>query len=450
MKSGVLLNRGLLFVVIVITAGILRYNYNEVTLDSFGVQGDAAAYLVYGTNLLDNGTFSRDRKNDPPIPDAFWSPGYPGFLAGSLKLARIFDMPRLKFLLTAQLALGLLTILFSYLLAKEFLPGFWPLLPSALVALSPHLVAIGQNLLSETLFGCLLIFSIYFYVLGIDRNRRLYLFIAGIGFAFAWLVNPVSLLVAPLLCAAALLARNFGSSSDGPSLRQVTILLIAPLLLIVLLWTVRTAVSVPEGALKSSDRLLTNLIIGMHSDYHDIWRAKHSDKTDPATLDEAAIGGSFAKFAQVFGDRFSEEPLSMMTWYLMRKPLVLWSWDVQVGYRDIYIYPIKNPLYERSSPAIVSYVFMKHTHTLLLLFAVAGIMFLSRKQQEKRWIPTVIYLSVVYTSLVYIVTQADPRYSFPLRPELYLCATYFLASLVGIIRTRNNRGKDSVEIPSPL
>ena len=450
MQSSIFLNRGLLLAVILLAAGILRYNYNEVTLNNYGVQGDAAAYLVYGTNLLEHGTFSRDRKNNPPVPDAFWSPGYPGFLAGSLKLARIFDLPRLKFLLAAQLALGLLTILFTYLLAKEFLPGFWPLLPSALVAMSPHLVAIGQNLLTETLFGCLLVFSIYFYVLGIDRNRRRYLFIAGIGFACAWLVNPVSLLVAPLLCAAALLARNSGSSPGRPSLWQVTIMLVTPLLLVVLLWTVRTSVSVPEGGLKSSDRLLTNLIIGMHSDYHDIWRANHSDKNNPATLDEAAIDGSFATFAQVLGDRVSAEPVSMMAWYLVRKPWVLWSWEVQVGYRDIYIYPIKRPLYERSAPAIVSYVLMKNTHTLLLLFAAAGIIFLPRKKQEKRWIPVVIYLSSIYISLVYIVTQADPRYSFPLRPELYLCATYFLASLVAVIRSRNNHDEASEEIPSPL
>ena len=119
---------------IILTGGFLRHYYNQASSDRFVVRGDSAAYITYASNLLDHGVYSKDRLNKPPIPDAFWAPGYPGFLAASIKLSQLFGSAPPRFILSAQLFLGLLTILLTYLLGREYLPGMWPLFPAALVA----------------------------------------------------------------------------------------------------------------------------------------------------------------------------------------------------------------------------------------------------------------------------------------------------------------------------
>jgi len=73
-----------------------------------------------------------------------------------------------------------------------------------------------------------------------------------------------------------------------------------------------------------------------------------------------------------------------------------------------------------------------------LLAALLGLVFLFQKNREMQWVPISIYLTSIYICLVYIATQADPRYSFPLRPELYICATYFMCNLVRYLKTMNS------------
>lgn len=412
-------------VVCVLIGTLIRLNYNAVTVNATAIQGDAAKYVRYATNMLEHGVFSKDKHNDPPTPDAYWAPGYPAFLAGVIQAARYMGLDEYVTILNVQVMLAAATILLTWLLARQFLPGLWPLLPSGLLALSPHHIAIGQNLLTESLFCFTLLLSIALFVIALKTRAYTAWCLAGIAFAMAWFVNPVSLLVAPALTLIIWVRGRRHSETSRPDAWRLGLILI-PLLLSVTVWNIRSEIVVPESGKTASDRLLHNAIIGLHPDFYAIWRAHKRDPNNPAKLDEKRIAGSWLTFATVTTEYFIADPAGMLYWYVMQKPLALWGWEVQYAYQDIYIYPIRFSLYHKSDFAAATYRLMKTLHVPLLLFALCGMCFLLGQKHRQQEALLTIAVTLLCICGVYVATQATPRFSFPLRPLFYLVAAFGL------------------------
>jgi hypothetical protein len=119
----------------------------------------------------------------------------------------------------------------------------------------------------------------------------------------------------------------------------------------------------------------------------------------------------------------------MLSWYFAEKPLLLWGWDMRVGAGDIYVYPVHYSLYDTSGPARASYSLMKALHFWLFACALLSVLFIARKGPDESSAPAVIYGSVLLVCSVYVMAQSEPRYSIPLRPEMYILATYFIRRL---------------------
>jgi len=431
----------LFFIVIIVTGGaILRLAYNSNTMIDQPIRVDAANNLNYANNLLAYGTFSKDQ-TPHPAPDSYGAPGYPLFLAAVIKLSEVLSVDSYKFILFCQVLLGVGTLLICYLLAKTFLPGFWALLPPGLVAISPHLVSTGSYVLTETLFGFTLILALYFLVRAVTGTRAMDWFYSGVFFSLAYLVNPVSLFLAPLF-AVFLVFTAGGKSPDDDKRKYVRniAVLVVPLVIVVASWSLRSAISVPLDPPTATSRLLTNLIIGLYPEYHEKWRASilHPDKQEVVPVSRA--DNSYADFFNELGANIGQDPMQLLAWYSVHKPVLLWDWDILYGFGDIYIYPVDFSLYHISIPAIITYSIMRSTHYWILLGAVVGLGFLLAKSKESRLVPALLYISLIYISLVYVVFQSEPRYSIPLRAELYLCFTYFLwrtCALIDRIRQRS-------------
>lgn len=157
-------------------------------------------------------------------------------------------------------------------------------------------------------------------------------------------------------------------------------------------------------------------------------------------LPGAGAGESYGTFLSVLSERFLQNPLQMVTWYSIQKPILLWDWDIRTGFGEIYIYRVEYSLYHTSIPAIVSYIFMAALHPWLLLGSIIGLVFLYGKGSNGTMVPALLYIALIYVSLIYVISQSEPRYSIPLRPELYLCFSYFLwqlFSLIGRMRERD-------------
>ena len=76
----------------------------------------------------------------------------------------------------------------------------------------------------------------------------------------------------------------------------------------------------------------------------------------------------------------------------------------------------------------------------MFVFAISGIFFLAAcKQDESRLAVMILYAVLpyavlLYVSAVYVVFQSEPKFSIPLRPEMYLCASFALWKASGIVR----------------
>jgi len=74
---------------------------------------------------------------------------------------------------------------------------------------------------------------------------------------------------------------------------------------------------------------------------------------------------------------------------------------------------------------------MKSLHFWLFGAALLSCIFmlLNRKRDESL-IPIFLYVTLATISSVYVILQSEARYSIPMRPEMYLCAMYFLENIV--------------------
>ncbi len=418
----------LLLALVLCIGGLLRYSYMHGTeVITPGGAGDAGYYLRYANNLLQHGVFSKEAAETDPTPDAYWAPGYPLLLATLIAGAEHAGVDAYLTVRSAQITLGTLAILLTFALGIRFMPASWALLAALLVALSPHLVSTEQYLLAETLTLFLLLASLLFFVCGLQRGSNWLQCGAGVGFAMTWMTNPVTLFIAPLAVAVTWLTTRRRDGDGTPVLtRRALLMLLGPLILAGMLWTLRGVVSVPAESPTAGSRLLTNLVQGMHADFHSAWRANPRDPDNPATLDLTRVDGSYQRFAGRLAQEIAQDPAGMLRWYLLEKPVLLWSWDIRVGAGDIYTYAVFYSLYQTSKPALASYVVMRSVHLWLVAFAVLSLVFLVRQRTAQHWVPLMLYACLAYVSAVYVIAQAEPRYSFPLRPQMYLLAAFFL------------------------
>ena len=111
---------------IILIAGFsLRFSYNSETLMDNPVRGDAKYYIYYAFNLIEHQVFSKEYNVASPVPDSFWAPGYPVFLAAVMVAADTLGLRFFDLLLFTQLLLGVSTIALTYSLARMCTDKSW-------------------------------------------------------------------------------------------------------------------------------------------------------------------------------------------------------------------------------------------------------------------------------------------------------------------------------------
>ncbi len=266
-----------------------------------------------------------------------------------------------------------------------------------------------------------------YLVVKASNSRGLFWWLgAGIAAGITYLVNPVSLLLSPIL-ALTLVCLNFQKSEPRrwQEILSKLSLLIIPVLVTTAAWAVRNDVVVPVDQLSASDRLLTNLSIGLFPDYHEKWAASTQQPELANELPGNDID-TYGEFYLELSNHLSQDPAGVLKWYAIEKPILFLSWNIVVGEGDIYVYKVVRSLYDTSNAAIASYVFMKSLHPWLAIGGLLGLFYLFSEDKENLVTPLLLYVVLLYVGAVYVITQSEPRYSFPLRPELYICATFFL------------------------
>jgi hypothetical protein len=197
-------------------AALSVHTYLESTGREFLIAGDAAGYWELGQKLASSEGYS---VYTPPR-QAMRMPGYPVFLAASIKLGGEQLLPVRLF----QACVGTAACWFVHLLGTTLVDERTGLFAAFLAAVSPTFVGFSPLILSETLFAATLLVSLILMaklaggwpLLGQSTSEqasnsppskcRIWLAIGtGVAVGIACYVRPSWLLTAPLFCAIHLL-----------------------------------------------------------------------------------------------------------------------------------------------------------------------------------------------------------------------------------------------------
>ena len=341
-------------------------------------------------------------------------------------------------ILGVQAVLGALTASLSASIACRDLGSAYGWAVGVLMAVWPHLVTINGYLLSETLYGFLLVATLWLLG-GVERGGHIARAIAAGGTAgLAWLTNPVS---GAIWLAWAVWMMVRGARRAGVVFALV--LALAPLG-----WSMRNSIDVPTGASSSDDRAWVNLVQGSHPAYHDVHMAKLLETMTPAQqaewgeiAAEVELGTrSRAQGLRRLGARLAESPGDSLLWYAVRKPLLLWDWSIRIGQGGFYVYPTYDSPFEYSMLFRIAASLAYALNPAIGIGALAGILLCMfaelRHARAMRLRADLVFvaLTLFVATAVHVVLQAEPRYAIPYRPFEFIAASYGFCRLLSRLR----------------
>jgi len=431
-------NTLLIVCLLTITAFFVRIKYINTTDIIRPIRADAYQYVSYGFNLAFNSIYSKDATSGKPVPDSYRSPGYPLLIALAFKLCG--NKSYYPFLQYTQALLSALLVPLTFFTGIYFLRTNWALIAGFLVAISPHLISISSYLLTETLFGFLLLLSFYLFVGGVEKVNNYQIILSGLFCGFAFLTNETFLFI-PYILSALIIINKKIKYFLIPKISTKTILyFLIVFTLFPSAWYIRNALNIPENI--KSNRALDTMVHGTYPGF--IYKSKqykyYPYREDPEL---SKFSSSISSFISILSKRVKERPLRYLVWYLFEKPYYLWSWNILQGQGDIYIYPVKTSLYQQSRFLDITRIAMKALHPLIMFSALLGIVIIITSSLTKKRLFHVaeiaIAILIIYYTAIYTLFASWPRYSIPMRPELYLISIWTIHNVFQWYHKRSKR-----------
>ena len=410
------------FVVVLLSLDMRVRAVRDTVVDT-PLRADAGQYFVYAYNLRHHGVYSRDRSAyfDPrvsPEPDAVRSPGYPLFISAFVDGKD--PAPIVHRIKAAQVVLSVLVVLLIYSIARRFLSTGPALLVALLTGLSPHLVNANVYVLSESLFAFCLALLFWVFARYVDSGRLWILLLVGILIGAGALVRPsLQYFVVPMIV---LVGYHAG---HGRRLKAAGLIVLG-FVLAFSPWVIRNVQTLDMA----SDQALA--IGTLHHGAYPGFKYRDDDRSfgfpyraDP---NAEAIAESMDSVLAEIRRRFTEEPGRHLRWYLLGKPVMLWSWDIVQGMGNAFIYPVKASPYFLEGFMGRSHWLMRFLHwPLVVLAAFAAVVVwlpasLHHLEHRARFVAQGISLLCVYFTALHMVGAPFPRYAVPLRPMLYAMA----------------------------
>jgi hypothetical protein len=405
------------------------------------IRNDARDYVSYAANLTLDGVYSSDphvlvgQFKGRAVPDAKRPPGYPLFLAGFFDLGDLGGF--IHRVVVAQAWLGALVVWFAGLLAARLLGCRWAIPVALLAALSPHLVVYVPYLLTETPFSLALMTFVMAAACGLMASspgwRVTLVLVAGLCLGMACLLRPTLDQLAWAVSALVLVVPAWR--------RQWMIALVFVLGFVAVMgpWWLRNTQVAHQ---KQSHAMAVTIHQGSYPDMMrdgDPATFGYPYRGDPAAARaESSVRAALADLA----GKFRAHPLQMLRWYLVGKPMALFAWSEQSGWRNLFEYPVHRSPWLSSGGLIVLMSVVVGLHPLLVLLALAGNV-LAFVPAACRWLPRAAVTGVrvvawvhAYFLLVHLAALPLSRYSVPFRPLTYLLAIFALGCLVAWVRQR--------------
>jgi hypothetical protein len=424
---------------------LLREWFVLVSVTEAPIRGDIVQYVAYAWNLLYHGTFSLAAAGTvPPPPDAFRGPGYPAFLALFLAAGEA-DGSWYTLAVQAQVLLGAATCVLLGLTARRWQGAIGASGAALLLALWPHHIVASGALLSEIFLGFLLVLGIFLLTRSSDSRSVAPGLLAGAVLAVAYLTNPLIGLLVPVLCA---VQWRFGE-------RRSAVTVFGLVMLCALAWQIRGAVSVSPST-PSPNRALINLVEGSWPLYHAAYNSRDQHEVPRQILqaiveEEQLIQRDLRSGLESIGRRFAEDPAYYARWYLLQKPYLLWSWDIQIGAGDVYFHRVSASPLETNAVLRAVKTGLEVINPAMFVLAILGMLIIANRL---RYAPrddhvlrgaTLVAGAFAYFTLIHGLLQAEPRYAIAYRPIEFALVTACIGAIVESVsryRARRRRSED--------
>lgn len=414
--------RAVLISIVVVIAAALRIAFVTGADVQSPLRVDAGQYAQYAHNLVEHGVYSLS-KEPAPAPDSFRSPGFPLFLAMCRVLGGEngwYDLAR-----WLQIVLSTATVFLSYRLARQFVSFAPAVFGTVLVALSPHLVVAPAFVLTECLASFLVTASLCVLV-GAKGMARTICGAALLG--LAPLCNETMVFL-PIVATALWWRAD----------RRKALVILGVALLPLVCWNVRNKTT--ELARTGSERATASISHGSYPGM--VFESQRffgfPYREDPA---QPEFGSSWGNLFDVLWPRVQKEPGRYAKWYLLDKPVWLWSWPLVQG-TDVYVYPVGNSPYERQPVMAASHAVMRWLHVPVMLLALVGaIVSIVRRRASAPGAKLLGWVAILGT-LAYLPVIPDPRYLQPIRPVLFVLA----AAAVPLLAAAFGKREQAVAAP---
>lgn len=407
-------------VVLALLSAFMQFTNVRETDQGGVVHGDGVKYVFYAWNLRHHGIFSHqksfaDKEGATLAPDKLTLPGYPWFLSKFLGEGVPDDafLERVEFV---QALFGVASTLLAFLIALRLVSLPWAFAVGVLVATQPHLVVIGDYLMTESLFMPLMLgATLALLHAAMPDGRRWQAVVAGLLMGIACLVRPQLSFVPFLLLVVALLAPRV----SRPTRTRAIVGLLA-FLFVLLPWQLRNLGV--ERAPGTPDLLVTSIYHGSFPDfmYKDDPRTRgYAHRFDP---DRAAKSADLRSALEHIDALYSENPARLVRWYVVGKPGAFLSWGMPEGGGDIFVYPVKRtPWLERPAFRWIRSVHLwLHWPLMLAAFATMLVAFwrptcLSRDPNRRHAI-VLVSAGMAYVVFLHALGLPLPRYNLPFKP----------------------------------
>ena len=436
----------LLLLLILALAWWMRSVAAEETRIAAPLRVDAKDYYSYAINLKHYGTYSNlvpttsIGENVTPSPDADRMPGYPLFLSGAVTYPPTSAM--IMAIKKRQVWLDTLTVALVFVVALAIMPAPMALLPTLLVAVSPHLISMSTYILSETLFAFSLTLAVLVgsWALRLPQTWLRWLaFGAALGLTF---MVKSSMTYVPLV-ALPLLWLLLGDRQTSNKAAAATLI---GFTLLIMPWEIRNQLNLADDASTQSE----HAIVSLHNGTYPGLMFNDNPETQGYPHQYDPDYQSYNTFPAVLGKLWENtraEPVKYISWYLLGKPRMMFSWGMISGQGDIFIYSAdQSPYYTRDFFNNIHTILMRsHTVVMLIGLLMVPLCWLPRARVVLGNGPVSVLrlasIPLLYLVALHTITTPLPRYGVPLRPIVYL---FFAAGLWFIYRILAG---DSVKTP---
>ncbi|RFS33274.1 hypothetical protein DYI81_04985 [Acinetobacter sp. SWAC5] len=397
----------------------LRYLVVQYSVVDTPLRADAREYYNYAVNIHEWGVYSKDHAiSESPKPDSLRSPGFSFF-------ASIFYNSNqdifIKHVLIAQTIFQVISFTFLFFVLHRFYGVVVSLITGWFLWTFPHFVNINIYFLSESLFTSLLALLIGMAILSnfAEHKRKFYYTFFAILLGLAILVRPTLQYFPVFLFIIYFIYYR--------KITKFSIFFLIISLLPMLLWGARNLFVI--GQWSDPTLMINGLYHGsfpwfMYNDIPESFGFPYN--FDPQANE---VYQGVGRTLEIIFERFVEDPLNYLSWYLIGKQFFLWQWSIIAGQGDIFIYPTLASPYYGEKISLFTYSINKCVHVFWLIGAFSGLIVLIKrffKRETLSFAILVISAVFLYAILIHIIVAPFPRYGIPFKiPAMIIFAITF-------------------------